>query len=342
MHTRPHLPGGDALRPTPSGRQAGVRRSHVPDPAAALALVADELLATEAMLRTLVGSEVGALTVVASYLADSGGKRLRPMLTALGARAIQKVPSVRLMACGELIHLGSLLHDDVVDQGDVGRGQPAAHVVYGNAVTVLAGDLCVARAISAANAEGGAAVGSALAATVAEMAEGEVLQLQRAGRVDATREDYLEVIDRKAASLIAWCASAAALGAGALAEAEALSVYGRAIGRAFQITDDVLDFRTTTDKLPGADLRERKLTLPLLYALDRVPGLRARLADGGPSAAELGEWLARVRGSGALDDALADARAFTTQGIAALGALPTSPAREALETLAHAVVERTR
>jgi octaprenyl-diphosphate synthase len=343
MHTRPMLPGGEASRPIPGGIGAGIRRSHIHDAGEALGLVADELRAAEEMLRTLVGADVTAVTAIAHYLADSGGKRLRPALTALGARAAGlDAISVRLMCCGELIHLGSLLHDDVVDQGDIRRGRPSAHVVYGNAVSVLAGDFCVARAICAASEEGGGRVGAALARTVAEMAEGEVLQLQRAGDLSNTRETYLGIIDRKSASLIAWCASAGALSADLDDRAAALAIYGRAIGRAFQIADDVLDYHTSTDKLPGADLRERKVTLPLLYAMDSVPGLRARLAEGAPSNGELSSWLVRVRASGALEAALSDARTWVEEGIDALDTLPPGPAREALIVLGHAVVERTK
>lgn len=345
MQFSPTLPGGEARRPTPSGRQAGVSRSTVPvqaDAAEALLLVADELRAAEHMLYEMVGSEVGAVPTIASYLAASGGKRLRPAITALGARAVGLDPvPVRLMCAGELIHLGSLLHDDVVDQGDVRRGRPSAHVVYGNAVSVLTGDFCVARALLAACEEGGTAPASALARTVAEMAEGEVLQLQRAGDLDNTLETYLEIIDRKSASLIAWCAAAGARTVGDMAAVEALSTYGRGIGRAFQITDDVLDYRTTTDKLPGADLKERKVTLPLLYALARIDGLRERLMQGAPTPGELGPLLVRVRASGALEAALADARSYAHASLAALQVLPPSPWRDALETLGAAVVERT-
>lgn len=370
MQFRPTLPGGEARRPTPSGLQAGVSRAAIPEhgkgedrgsgdgspahppvapsaettanAARALAVVAAELLATESTLRALVGSDVGAVSVIATYLADSGGKRLRPALTALGARAVgvTDVP-IGMMCAGELIHLGSLLHDDVVDQGDVRRGRPSAHVVYGNAVSVLTGDFCVARALLAAGETGGAENALALARTVAEMAEGEVLQLQRAGDLNNTLETYLDIIDRKAASLIAWCCSAGARLVGDKARTVAMERFGRGIGRAFQIADDVLDYRATTDKLPGADLRERKVTLPLLYAMDRLDGLRERLTQGPLQAGELGPLLVRIRASGALEDALADARRYVDDALDALDALEPSDARDALRALAAAVVERT-
>lgn len=342
MSISPPLPGGDALRPLPRGIVAGARRSTVHDARGALALVADELAQAEHTLRALVGSDVAALTTIAGYLADSGGKRLRPALTALGARAVGFTPVPNaLLCCGELIHLGSLLHDDVVDQGDVRRGRPAAHVVYGNAVAVLTGDLCVGRALLAAITHGGAGPGAALAATVAEMSEGEVLQLQRAGDLDNSLENYFDIIDRKSASLIAWCAAAGAYAVGDDVAARALSGFGRGIGRAFQITDDVLDYQAGTDKLPGADLRERKVTLPLLFAMQRDPELRELLADGPPSPEDVPDLMARVRRTGALDAALQVAREHVQAAMSSLDALPPSEARDALAVLGRAVVERS-
>jgi len=264
---------------------------------------------------------------------------LRPAFTALGARAVGRVPTVELACAGELIHLGSLLHDDVVDQGATRRDRPAAHVVYGNAVAVLAGDFCVARALLAA-ASAGARAGEALASTVADMAAGEVLQLQRAGRLDTDRATYLEVIDRKSASLIAWCTAADALAAGDEATAAALSGFGRRVGAAYQITDDVLDYAPHTGKPPGADLRERKVTLPLLYAMERRPDLRERLGEP-PEADDVLSLVEDVRATGALDDALADAQDLVDEAIGALDVLPSGPARDALVVLGRYLVDRT-
>lgn len=329
------------IRPLARGLRAGERRSHIHDAAGALALVREPLEAAERELVTLVGSEVAEIAEVSAYLLASGGKRLRPALTALGSVLVGlDPPDPRLLCCGELVHLGSLMHDDVVDQGELRRGRPAAHVVHGNAVSVLGGDFCVAKALLAAGEAGGAAPMLALARTVAEMSEGEVLQLRRAGTLDADRAAYFDIIDRKSASLIAWCAAAGALSIGDQAAAAALSAYGRGIGRAFQIADDVLDFRTDTGKLRGADLRERKLTLPILYAVERVPALRERLSEGAPTLAQLPALVALVVEAGALDEALRDARAEVDAALAALEALPDVPAREALWALGRYVVER--
>jgi octaprenyl-diphosphate synthase len=179
-----------------------------------------------------------------------------------------------------------------------------------------------------------------LASTVAEMSEGEVLQLQRAGRLDGSLDAYYDIIDRKSASLIAWCASAGALTIGDDQAAAALERYGRGVGRAFQITDDVLDYAPGTGKTPGADLRERKLTLPLVYAMERVGGLREELLSGPPSAERVAALVHVIRESGALAAALDDARDHMQDALRALDELPQTPAREALRVLGTYLVER--
>jgi octaprenyl-diphosphate synthase len=337
------LPGGPAVRTTPAGVRAGAPLTRIADVRGALGLVAAELQESELALRELVQSDVRAVPAVAGYLVDAGGKRLRPALTAIGARLVcmQRSP-VRLMCVGELLHLGSLLHDDVVDDGHVRRDRPAAHRVYGNAVTVLTGDFCLARSVSLAAEEGGFAAVRALGQVVTEMAEGEVLQLQRAGDLSCTVEQYLDVVARKSAALIAWCVQAPALATGHDEVAAQLERYGRAVGVAFQITDDVLDYSDATGKSQGADLRERKVTLPLVHAMARLPQLRAELEAGPPADAALPALVERIRASGALDAALDDARARVKAAAQALAGLPESEARDALEVLAGHLVERVR
>jgi octaprenyl-diphosphate synthase len=309
----------------------------------AFTLVGDELAAAERALLALVQSDVAAVPAVAGYLVEAGGKRLRPALTALGARAVgYDRPTARLMCVGELIHLGSLLHDDVVDEGLTRRGKDAAHRVYGNAVTVLTGDFCLARAVLLASEEGGHEAVTALARAVTEMAEGEVLQLQRAGDLFCDRPSYMEVVEKKSAALIAWCAAAGAYAAGDARAATALHGFGRGVGVAFQITDDVLDYRAGTGKAPGADLRQRKVTLPLLYAMETAPNLRAELERGAPDDRALPGLIERIRATGALERALDDARALVVRSLHALDALPAGPGRDALAVLGGHLVERVR
>jgi octaprenyl-diphosphate synthase len=335
--------GGRAVRTVPAGLSAGAPLATVHGPAGALGLVAEELAAAELELRVLVRTDVAAITQIGSYLIDSGGKRLRPALTALGARAIGVGPaSPRLMCVGELLHLGSLLHDDVVDDGDVRRDKPAAHRVYGNAVTVLTGDFCLARAVLLASEEGGPAAVHALGQVVTEMAEGEVLQLQRAGDLSCTVDQYLDVVARKSAALIAWCVSAPALASGQPELADALESFGRQVGIAFQITDDVLDYADGTGKSKGADLRERKVTLPLILAMERLPWVRGVLEAGPPSPDQLGELLQAIRGTDALDAAMDEARLRVVVALDALSGLPDNDGKRALRALGAYLVERSR
>lgn len=336
------LPGGPARRRSPAGAQSGSPLTFVEDPSDALALVAEQLAAAEGELRSLIGSDVGAVTAVSGHLVAAGGKRLRPALTALGALAVGDTgPLPALMCVGELIHLGSLLHDDVVDGAEARRGRPSANVAYGNAVSVLTGDFCLARAVWLAAEHGGRDAVAALGQAVTAMAEGEVLQLQRAGDLSTERTVYLDVIDRKSAALIAWCAAAGAYRVGDSSAAEALERFGRGVGVAFQITDDVLDYAVGTGKTPGQDLRERKVTLPLLLAMERVAGLREEIAaTPAPTNANVERWMVQVRECGALEAALAEAGGLVDRSLQALDTLPPTPAREALRVLGRHLADR--
>lgn len=332
----------DARRLRPAGVDAGAPLTWIRDTKDALGLVAEEMVAAELRLRDHIVSDVSEVPKIAGYLVEAGGKRLRPALTALSARTVglEGARVHDLMCVGEMIHLGSLLHDDVVDDADRRRGRPSAHVVHSNAATILTGDFCLARSVFLASEAGGHAAVTGLARAVTEMAEGEVLQLKRAGNLDTNLDQYLEVIDRKSAALIGWCAAAGALAIDDGEAAAALEEYGRQVGVAFQITDDVLDYAPATGKRPGADLRERKVTLPLLLALDRIPGLRAELEAAPPEGERLESMMARIREAGALEDSLAEARRRVQRGIDALAVLPHNPGREALQVLAHFLVER--
>jgi len=332
-----------ARRPRPTGLQAAAP-APMPPLQRALALVGPDMAAAEAALEGSLASIVPAVSTVAHYLVDAGGKRLRPLITALGARAVGHTGDlVPLLCAGEILHLGSLLHDDVVDGGLERRGRVAAHRVYGNAAAVLAGDFCLARAVMLAAEGGGQPAVVELSRVVTRMAEGEVSQLLHAGRFDLDLPQYYAIIEAKSAALIAWCASAGALALGDAPAAAALTEYGSAVGVAFQLTDDVLDYNgdaARTGKQPGADLLEGKLTLPLLLAIDRDPPLGERLRAGPVTRDELPALLARVAATGACDETLQQARDRVEAGIKALHGLPPSAHRDALEALAFTLVER--
>jgi octaprenyl-diphosphate synthase len=313
-----------------------------------VALVNEEMKVVEARLAERMESPIGSIPQVGAHLLGAGGKRLRPLLAVLAARATG-APLEHAVAVGcaaELIHTATLYHDDVVDDGRVRRGRPAARMVFGNGVVVLVGDFCLARALETVALTGSLAMVQSLATTVTEMAEGEVAQLERAGNPDATVEDYFRVIDRKTASLIAWCARVG--GSVDAALAAPLERYGRALGRAFQIADDVLDSaidETTAGKSVGHDLQEGKLTLPVLLACEADPALgqriRKQLGEQGVPAAVAAEILADVRSAGGVDKARRKASALADEAAGALEALAASPYREALRTLAHLSADRS-
>jgi octaprenyl-diphosphate synthase len=291
----------------------------------------------------LIVSDVREIPAITGYLIEAGGKRLRPALTALGASAVGASDQLAMLMCvGEMIHLGSLLHDDVVDLAGERRGQPAAHHMAGNAATILSGDYCLARAVLVASEVGGHEAVTALARAVTAMAEGEVLQLRLTGNLDASEADYFQVIERKSAALIAWCSAAGAYQLGDHAGAAALNRYGHNVGIAFQITDDVLDYSKGTGKQSGADLREGKITLPLMYAMSQFDGLREELTEGTLSDERLAYWIAQIRGSEVLEQALDVANNYVSEGIVALDGLAPSEARSALEVLGTYLVERLK
>src|SRR6478609_8088481 len=316
-----------------------------------LGLVSDEMQVVEARLAERMESPIGAIPQVGAHLLGAGGKRLRPLLAVLAARATG-APLEHGIAVGcaaELIHTATLYHDDVVDDGRVRRGRPAARMVFGNGVVVLVGDFCLARALETVAMTGSLAMVQTLATTVTEMAEGEVAQLERAGNPDATVEDYFRVIDRKTASLIAWCARVGgSVGSVDAAFTAPLERYGRALGRAFQIADDVLDSaidETTAGKSVGHDLQEGKLTLPVLLACEADPALGRRirklLGEQGVPAAVAAEILADVRAAGGVDRARRKARALADEAVSALDALPATDYRDALRVLAHLSADRS-
>ena len=310
-------------------------------------LVESDMHKVETRLCEQMDSPIGRIPEVGTHLLGAGGKRLRPLLAVLVGRAAQ-IDMEQAVAAGcaaELIHTATLFHDDVVDNGDVRRGRAAARMIYGNGVAVLVGDFCLARGLDMVAATGSITMVRSLAATVTEMAEGEVAQLESAGDPEATIASYLRVVDRKTASLMAWCSRVG----GVLPEAVdlALGRFGRSVGRAFQIVDDILDCATdegTTGKSGGRDLQEGKLTMPVLLACEANPELRARireaLGEQGIPADQARAILATVRAAGGVERARRRALAFAEEAVTELAILPASPYREALAELTRLSVDR--
>jgi octaprenyl-diphosphate synthase len=316
----------------------------------AVGLVAGELPEVEARLEQLLQSSIAIIPELGGQLAFAGGKRFRPLVTLLAARAAGFIDPVRITvaAVGELLHTATLLHDDVIDAGEFRRGRPTARLQYGNGMAVLTGDFCLARALQAIAYSGRLHAVQTLSDAVTRMAEGEVAQLLIAGDAALDKSRYYLVIERKTAALIAWCASVGGLPAPE--RSVALHRYGLEIGYAFQIADDVLDYAGDlhdTGKTRGQDLRDGKLTLPLILACERDPGLgravQQLLAHGppvDPAAAEA--IVARVAASSGVELAARAAEDHAETAVAQLAELPQSAARDALVELARSVSRRVR
>src|SRR5215470_7160477 len=221
-------------------------------------------------------SSVDAITTIGRYLQSSGGKRLRPSLLLLSSKLIGDggVSAVRLGAVVEIIHAATLVHDDVIDAADIRRGRPSTNAQWGNHTSVLAGDWLYMQAFQIAVRERNFRVLDILIGLTQMMVEGELLQLERIGHIDVSEADYMELVHRKTAGLFSACARLGSLVAGADSGSEdKLGDYAWNLGMAFQLVDDLLDFTAreqTLGKPVGGDLREGKVTLPLVYALERA------------------------------------------------------------------------
>ncbi|MGH8091164.1 MAG: polyprenyl synthetase family protein [Rudaea sp.] len=315
----------------------------------AQALAAPGMARVDALIRARLASDVVLVNQIAEHIVGAGGKRLRPVLVLLAAQAAsyRGTHDVLLAAVVEFIHTATLLHDDVVDESDLRRGRKTANALWGNAASVLVGDFLYSRAFQMMVEADDMRVMRILADTTNRIAEGEVLQLLNIHNPDVDEAAYLRVIERKTAVLFA---AATRLGGllGALppAQENALADYGLNLGFAFQIADDVLDYVAdagTLGKNIGDDLAEGKVTLPLIYALERADSaqaahIRHAIETGGLDA--LDAILAAIRGSGAVVRARTRAKGYADAAKAALSTLPKSPARNALEALADYALQR--
>ena len=284
----------------------------------------------------------------AHHLLDLRGKHLRPLCVALTSRFGDGFTEQArgLAVAVELVHSATLLHDDVVDVAERRRGQPAACVVYGNAASIFAGDWLLVAALRRIASAGVDGLLDRMLAVIDEMIVAESLQLERRGHVSSARDDYFAIIEGKTAALFRWAMIAGARVARLPAAAEvALERFGLHLGVAFQAVDDELDFADGTGKDPLADLREGKVTYPLVVALERDPQLAGRLAalmaEAEARKAELAAIAAAVRATGALAATRALAEDHVERALVVLDELPAGPPRDALVTVALASLERT-
>jgi octaprenyl-diphosphate synthase len=319
-----------------------------------LRLVGDALRACETeFTRELADSPVQLVRDLGEHVALAGGKRLRPILVLLGAALGGDVGprAARLGCVVELLHTATLIHDDVVDQAPLRRGQPSAYARFGIDASVLVGDHFYSRCMVLLVRDGDLRVMDALAAAMVSMTEAEVFQLERKRAGALSEADYLRIIRQKTATFMSACCRLGGLAGGIDAEAiEALGTYGEEIGIAFQIIDDSLDFGADPVRLGkaiGHDLREGKRTLPLIVTLDRAtPDERARILEtlGRPGVLEtdVAEVHRLVKVYDGVGYAVGRASVYAVTGVAALDRLPASAAREILTLIAEYVIHRDR
>ena len=286
----------------------------------------------------------------ASQLLALKGKRLRPMCVALAAKVGTGFsPAAEALAAAvELVHSATLLHDDVVDLGEKRRGQPTARILYGNAASVFAGDWLLIEALRRVRRANVPGVLDDLLDIIDEMIQAEAIQLENRGRLVVERSTYFSIIEGKTASLFRWgLRSGARAGALSDAHAEALSQYGQNLGVAFQIVDDALDFMgdaAETGKNLFVDLREGKVTYPVLVGMERDPGLQAMLSealagDGMPET-EGRRILTALKKTEAIEASMTLAREYSRAASEAIVDLPDGPAKTALTLVADASARR--
>jgi len=314
-------------------------------------LVREDLEKVEKEFCQQTVSSIQAITEIGQYLQVSGGKRLRPVLVLLASKlfGFEGDPAIRMGAAYEMIHSATLVHDDVIDKAETRRGQPSINSRWGNHMSVLAGDWLYMQAFSIALAERNFKILDLLIGLTQVMVEGELLQLAYLRKADLTEDDYFELTYRKTACLFSACLRTGALLADRPEEEENLMAsYGINLGLAFQLIDDVLDFTSSEKKLGkpvGNDLREGKVTLPLIYLLQMCAPADAKkvsrvLDDGGFENVASGEVLEMVDRYGALDAARKKAKEFADEAKRCLRIFPESIYKDALAYLPDFIIAR--
>jgi octaprenyl-diphosphate synthase len=321
-------------------------------------LVRDDLALVEQEIAAQNDAAIEAVAEIASYLREGGGKRLRPALLLLtaGAAGYRGPSAVRMGAVVEMIHSATLVHDDVIDGAQTRRGRPSTNARWGNHMSVLAGDWLYMQSFELALRERNFAILDILIGLTQNMVEGELLQLTRLGRIDLTEADATELAFRKTACLFSGCARlGAVLGKQPKDLEEALAGYGRNAGLAFQLVDDLLDFTASPEQLGKpvlSDLKEGKVTLPLIFALEaegngngHSPGAGRRLVE--KVLEERGFLSVRpeqitklVKETGALTRASNLARDYVSRAKACLDELPESEYRRALLAVPDFILDR--
>jgi octaprenyl-diphosphate synthase len=321
-----------------------------PELASILAPIADDMRAVDAVIRERLRSDIALIGTIGEYIIGGGGKRLRPAVLLLIARALgyRGTAHTQLAAVIEFIHTATLLHDDVVDESDLRRGRPTSNSMFGNAASVLVGDFLYSRSFQMMVDVGSMRVMRILADATNRIAEGEVLQLMNVHDPSVDEARYLMVVERKTATLFEAAARIGAVLAGAdTATESACARYGASLGTAFQIIDDVLDYSGNTENIGkrlGDDLREGKTTLPLIHALrSSTPAHRSlverAIRDGGGNFAEIAQI---VEDNGSLDYARRRAEQASILACEAAATLAESEFKRSLLELNAFAMRRDR
>jgi octaprenyl-diphosphate synthase len=315
------------------------------------ALVADDLIKVNKVIVDRMDSRVPLIPELAGHIVASGGKRLRPLMTLASAKmcGYSGDRHVQLAACVEFIHTATLLHDDVVDESDLRRGNATANALWGNQASVLVGDFLFSRAFQLMVRDGSLRVLDILSTASAIIAEGEVLQLITANDTATSEDAYLEVISSKTAALFsAACRIGAVVTDRPKAEEEALESYGRNLGIAFQLVDDVLDFsarQATLGKTVGDDFREGKITLPIILAFRRGDDeertfWNRTLEELDQNDGDLERAMTLLEKHGAMEDTIERARHYGAMARDALGIFAQSEEQQALIDVVDFCIER--
>ncbi len=318
-----------------------------------LDLIAPKLKMVDEVLRLNFRSEIKTIEDVGDHILQGGGKRLRPALLLLVSNLLRYEgrQDVVYGAILELIHTATLVHDDIIDEAAIRRGRTSINYRWGNHLTVLVGDYLYTHAMQMALNEGNLEILKLLSSVTIRMIEGEILGLEINGRADLSKEDYFEIVERKTAALFGACCRIPAMLVHASAETtEALETYGFNLGVCFQLTDDLLDFTSSTEVLgkPAlSDLKEGKMTLPLILALARASeGERRAIervsAEKSFASIQPREIIAIVERHHGIEQARDIARSYATRARKALNLLAQSPSREALEFGLDFVLMRDR
>jgi octaprenyl-diphosphate synthase len=314
-------------------------------------LVSAELELVEREISLESVAPVDVITAISHHLQSNGGKRLRPMLVLLSAKLCGEAneSAIRMGAVVEMVHAATLIHDDVIDDARTRRGKPSANVLWSNQACVLAGDWLYMQAFQMALRERSFAVLDILISLTQKMVQGELIQLDRIGRIDVSEAEYRELVDRKTASLFSACTRLGALVAGASGTVEAeLGEYAWNLGMAFQVVDDVLDFtarESILGKPVGNDLREGKVTLPLILALQQATSgereaVETVLRDRSYERVPLRSIIAFINKYKGIEQARDQARAYTGKARAIMAGFPESPCQQALFSVTDLVTDR--